>query len=216
MVSAVSLGRSTASGCLRAVFLDLMGTVIFDPYLDALKAGTGMAVLEAHRFKDRQSWPDFELGLIDEDEFVRRFWAAEEQDRPFDVTAFHAARREGYAFLPGMAQLLDDLGGQVKRYVASNYPVWIEELAAQFDFTARFDGVFASCYVGVRKPDEGFYHQMLAATGHQAPECLFVDDREANCAAAEAVGMRAHLFTGADRLRRRLEAEGVLNETPRR
>ena len=210
MVFAVSLGRSPASGRVRAIYFDLMGTVIFDPYVDALKAGTGMAVLEAHRFKDPQSWPDFELGLIDEAEFIRRFWVAEEQDRPFDIDAFHAARRAGYAFLPGMAELVDDLGGRVSRYVASNYPVWIEELRVTFDFASRFDGVFASCHFGERKPAIGFYERLLAETGHEADECLFVDDRGVNCTAAEAAGLRAHVFTDADDLRRRLAAEGVL------
>jgi FMN phosphatase YigB (HAD superfamily) len=41
-------------------------------------------------------------------------------------------------------------------------------------------------------------------------ETLFIDDRQINIDAAEAVGIRAHLFTGADDLRARLEADGLL------
>jgi len=29
---------------LQAVFLDLMGTVLYDPYIEALEAATGMSV----------------------------------------------------------------------------------------------------------------------------------------------------------------------------
>jgi hypothetical protein len=39
---------------------------------------------------------------------------------------------------------------------------------------------------------------------------LFVDDRKINVDGAEAAGMRGHLFTGAEDLRKRLEAEGLL------
>ena len=194
---------------LRAICFDLMDTVIADPYLTALEAATGMSLRDTHRIRDPQAWPDFETGAIDEAEFVRRFWLEEESGRPFDIEAFHRARRAGYAFLPGMAELLDDLAGVVHRYVASNYPTWIEEVAESFAFATRFEGVYASCTLRVRKPDPRFYESLLDAIGHDPRECLFVDDRSVNCTAAEAAGMRAHLFTGADDLRRRLRAEGV-------
>jgi HAD superfamily hydrolase (TIGR01509 family) len=195
---------------VRALCLDLMGTVLYDPYLEAIEAATGMGIRDVVRVKDPDSWPAFELGLIDEAEFVRRFFRATDGDLPFDIAAFHRVRRQGYAFLPGMEQLLDDVRGVVDRYVASNYPVWIDELATEFAFAGRFEGVYASCHLGVRKPDPAFYQGMLEAIGRPAQECLFVDDRRVNCEAAEAIGMRAHLFVDADDLRVRLRDERVL------
>jgi FMN phosphatase YigB (HAD superfamily) len=41
-------------------------------------------------------------------------------------------------------------------------------------------------------------------------ECLFVDDRPENVAAAEAVGMRGHVFAGAPALREALVEAGLL------
>jgi FMN hydrolase / 5-amino-6-(5-phospho-D-ribitylamino)uracil phosphatase len=196
---------------LDALCLDLMGTVLYDPYLEAIEAATGMTLPEVVRIKDPDSWPDFEMGRIDEDEFVRRFFTAPEAARTFDIAAFHRVRWEGYRFLPGMAELLDEVSGVVPRYVASNYPVWIEELGDHFEFARRFDGVYASCHLGVRKPDPEFFYRMLAALGVPARRCLFVDDRPANCDAAAAVGMRAHVFDGAEGLRSRLRAERVLH-----
>ena len=195
---------------LRAVCFDLMDTVITDPYLAALEAGTGMTVREAVALLDRTAWPDFELGLIDEAEFLRRFWRDGTQNCHLDIEAFHAARRQGYAFIEGMEQLLDDLAGRVERYVASNYPVWVEELTENFGFARRFDGVFASCTLGARKPDVQFYERLLSKIGHQPQECLFVDDRAVNCEAAESVGMVGHVFVGVSDLRDRLAAEGLL------
>jgi 2-haloacid dehalogenase len=39
---------------------------------------------------------------------------------------------------------------------------------------------------------------------------LFIDDRLINVEAAEAIGLRSHLFTTAEDLRARLEVEGLL------
>jgi FMN hydrolase / 5-amino-6-(5-phospho-D-ribitylamino)uracil phosphatase len=194
---------------LDALCLDLMGTVVYDPYLEALEAATGMDISTAHAVKDPSSWPQFELGAIDEDEFVRRFFADADAGHRFDIEAFHRVRRTGYRFLEGMDKLLRDLDGRVARYIASNYPVWIDELHRQFSFDEHFEGVFVSCRMGVRKPDPAFYSKMLAQIDVPADHCLFVDDRRVNCEAAAAVGMRTHLFRGVEGLRDALGDEGL-------
>ena len=194
---------------LDVICFDLMGTVVYDPYLEALEAATGMDVTAAHAVKDPHSWPQFEVGAIDEAEFVRRFFVDTDAGHRFDVEAFHRVRRDGYCFLPGMAELLEALDGTVRRYVASNYPVWIEELRSQFEFDRHFEGVYVSCHLGVRKPDPAFFRAMLDGIGVSPDRCLFVDDRRINCEAASAVGMAAHRFTDAGALRARLRAEGV-------
>ncbi len=199
---------------LRALCLDLMGTVLYDPYVEALEAATGMGLDDAHRVKDPTCWPEFEIAAIDEAEFARRFFGDPAAGHRFDLEAFHRVRRAGYRFLPGMRELLDDVAGRLERYVASNYPVWIEELRQTFAFDRCFDGVYASHSLGVRKPDEAFYRALLDAIGRQPAECLFVDDRTVNCDAARAVGMAAHHFDGADGLRARLRDEGIVFADP--
>jgi HAD superfamily hydrolase (TIGR01509 family) len=194
---------------LRALCLDLMGTLIYDPYLEALETATGLDIETAHRFRDPTSWPDFECGRIDEAEFVRRFFRNGEEGRHLDLAAFHRVRRDGYRFLPGMSALLDALEGRLDRFVASNYPVWIEEMRARFELDRRCEGVWASCHLGVRKPDPAFYRLLLERIGHPAEACLFVDDRAVNCAAAQGAGMRAHRFDGVDGVVERLRDEGV-------
>jgi HAD superfamily hydrolase (TIGR01509 family) len=194
---------------LRALCLDLMGTLVCDPYQDAVQAATGLDLRALRAVKDPHSWPAFEIGAIDEEEFARRFFADPHTEHTFDLVAFHRVRRAGCAFLPGMDALLDDTAGLVDRYIASNYPVWVEELAEQLALYERMEGVWASHHLGVRKPDPAFYERLLEKIAREPHECLFVDDREENCVAAEAVGMRAHLFAGADDLRARLRAEGI-------
>ena len=194
---------------LDALCLDLMGTVVYDPYLEALEAATGMDITAAHAIKDPDSWPQFELGAIDEAEFVRRFFTDADAGHRFDLDAFHRVRREGYHFLPGMLELLQALDGRVDRYIASNYPVWIDELHEQFSFDEHFEGVFVSCRLGVRKPDPAFFAKMLAQLEVPAERCVFVDDRRVNCDAAAAVGMRTHVFRGVEGLRDALRSEGL-------
>jgi HAD superfamily hydrolase (TIGR01509 family) len=194
---------------LTALYIDLMDTIVSDPYREALRAATGLDLSEVAGRRDPAAWPDFERGAIDEDEFVRRFFADGED--VFDIDAFHRARRAGCALLPGMADLLDELDGRVDRHIASNYPVWIRDVVAAHGLDERVEGVHASHELGVRKPDPAFYALLVERVGHDPATCLFVDDRPANCTAAEAAGMRAHVFTDAEDLRRRLVAEGVLD-----
>src|SRR5687767_14330777 len=59
---------------LTAVCFDLMGTVLYDPYLEAIEAATGMGIRDVLPVKDPDSWPQFEMGVIDEAEFARRFF----------------------------------------------------------------------------------------------------------------------------------------------
>lgn len=188
---------------LRSVAFDLMDTVVRDPYREALRAGTGMELRELFANRDRSAWPAFERGELTEEEYFATYG-----DLEVDVDAFHRARRDGYAWMPGMRELLHDLDGRVQRVAASNYPVWIEELADGM-LVGLFEEVLASHHLGVRKPDPAFYERLCGRIDREPDEVLFVDDREDNVEAAVDAGLRAHLFAGADDLRERLRREGV-------
>lgn len=197
---------------IRAVVFDLMDTVLRDPYREAIEAATGLPLREAARLRDPRCWPEFEVAAIDEAEFARRFFG-DGADARFDLTAFHRARRAGYAFLPGVHPILLALRGRVSTYLASNYPVWIEELRESHALDALFDGIYASHHFRVRKPAADFYDRLLAEIARPPEECLFIDDRAANCEAAERAGMAAHVFVDAEALRARLVQERLLSPT---
>ncbi len=196
---------------MRHLFFDLMGTVLTDPYREALEAATGLGPEDLDDRRDPSAWPAFERGAIDEDAFAERFFL---DGTRLDLATFHRVRRAGYRYLPGMRDLLDELVDAATLHIASNYPVWIDELRLRFDFDARFAAVWASCHLGVRKPELAFYDGLLTHTGIPAHEGLFIDDREVNCVAAERAGLSAHLFTGVDDLRRRLRVEGLVAREP--
>lgn len=65
------------------------------------------------------------------------------------------------------------------------------------DFPGLFDVVVISGEVGMRKPEEAIFLHAAQALGLEPGECVFIDDIEANVAAATACGMTALLHTEA-------------------
>lgn len=70
-------------------------------------------------------------------------------------------------------------------------PIW----RAKLPVDEIFETVVDSAFVGMRKPDPAIYELTVQRLdGIVAEECLFIDDTEINCAAAEALGIRAVHF----------------------
>jgi 2-haloacid dehalogenase len=60
------------------------------------------------------------------------------------------------------------------------------------------------------KPDPAFFRLLLDRFGLDPGATVFVDDSEANVAAAGELGIDAVRFTGPDQLRRELSARRIL------
>lgn len=67
----------------------------------------------------------------------------------------------------------------------------------------------SSCFVGLRKPEEGIYRLALSITQRPPEECCFIDDRPLNLEAAARLGMKVVAMKDAQQLRQELEALGV-------
>lgn len=70
------------------------------------------------------------------------------------------------------------------------------EHLAELGYYQPFQPCILSCLVGQRKPDRAIYQLAAKKAGKSIGKCLLIDDSEANCTAARAAGMKAHLFTG--------------------
>lgn len=57
-----------------------------------------------------------------------------------------------------------------------------------------FKGLVVSCDIKITKPDPRIYEHLLKTYSLSAEECLFIDDREKNIAAANALGFNTHQF----------------------
>ncbi|MGA4845038.1 HAD family hydrolase [Streptomyces sp. G5(2025)] len=105
-----------------------------------------------------------------------------------------------------MVTLIEELAAAGERIaLLSNIP---EELAVHYEerhaWLKHFQLRAFSCRIGHAKPEPGAYRWCLDALSTEANRVLFVDDREENIRAAEACGLRGHLFTTPAALRRTL------------
>ena len=78
---------------------------------------------------------------------------------------------------------------------------WSLRLRETFDLDEHFSGFVISGDIGIRKPDEGAYLDLIDRTGEAPENILFVDDRSENVVAARAVGLRSVVFDARNRSR---------------
>ncbi len=115
--------------------------------------------------------------------------------------------------VPGVHDLVEALDARgVPLFAITNFSAdfWPPFHARERAFFDRFRDIVVSGEVKLLKPDPAIYFLALDRFRLNPREALFVDDRAINVAAAEAVGMHAHLFTTAAELDRRLRADGLL------
>lgn len=114
--------------------------------------------------------------------------------------------------MPGMIEIVHELADRgVPLFGITNFS---DEFWPRFRATApvfdRFADVVVSGTERMVKPGADIYLLALRRFGLAAGEGLFVDDRIENVRAGEAHGFLGHHFSGAARLRARLEAEGLV------
>lgn len=190
------------------LLLDVMSTLVYDPFAVEMPAFFEMSLEELIARKHPDAWVRFERDEIDEQTFFDVFFP----DGPaIDGEAFRAMLHDSYRFLDGIEELLAELHeAGVEMHALSNYPVWWEIIEHELSLSRFLSWSFVSCKTGVRKPDAGAYLGAAGALEVDPGRCLFVDDRRSNCDAARATGMDAVRFTGAAALREALAARGVL------
>ena len=167
------------------------------------------ATFEAHHAKAFEAW---ERGEISLDEYL-------------DAVVFYEprafSREEFFAAICAQSKLLPDEAMGILEQLAASDKCMIGALnnearetneyrLVNFGLRRYLKFAFASCYMGIRKPDPSIYRHGLGILGKPANRTLFIDDRLENVAAAAAVGMKAIRFTGAEALRRELQALEVL------
>ncbi|WP_405016605.1 HAD family phosphatase [Kitasatospora sp. NBC_00070] len=170
------------------------------------------------------------LGGAPTEPFAAAYWACR---RPYDAGRFSAAQYWTAVLhqlsLPARPDLIEKIrladidswsrvDDQMVAYVRSlrevaevallsNIPADHADafLAAQ-PWLHHLDHVAFSGKIHAAKPDPAAFRHCIAAL-HAAPaDFLFVDDREENVRAAQAVGMNGHAFTGHDELAATLHA----------
>lgn len=187
---------------------DVMDTLVHEPFWREMPAFFGLELRELLALKHPSAWVEFELGRLGEEEFLARFFR---DGRGFDHGAFRAAVFGAYRWLPGMEALAAELAqAGFALHALSNYPTWYRAIEARLGLSRYLSWSFVSCHTGLRKPDPEAFRHAARALGVAPGECLLIDDRPENCAAAEGVGLPAVPFRGAEELRAELVRRGLL------
>jgi HAD superfamily hydrolase (TIGR01509 family) len=188
----------------------MMDTVVVDPFFDGVETLFGQSFETLVAELTPGAWVEFELGRIDEATFLSRMFR---DGRHVDARRLRDWLCARYRYVEGMDALLDDLvEADVEMHVLSNYPCWHTYIEQTLGLARRLPWTFVSCETGVRKPDPQAFTGAARALSVAPADCLFVDDREANCEAAIATGMNAVVFRDAAHLRACLVDLGALSD----
>jgi putative hydrolase of the HAD superfamily len=96
---------------------------------------------------------------------------------------------------PAMKQLLVRLRPHYKLALLTN--AWSDAryvLTEKFPLSQLIDEMIISAEVGLAKPDPAIYHLTLQRLNVQPHEALFIDNKQRNIAAAQALGITCILF----------------------
>lgn len=141
---------------------------------------TGKADLKEILPKYFASWKW--TGTVDE---LLEFWFSEERDLDENVLKVVDGLREKGVRV-GLATDNEEHRG---RY-----------LLDEVGLGQKFDDVFISCRMGVKKSNPDFFAQVLRTSGLMAEEIQYWDDDQKNVDIAKQAGIDARLFTSADEM----------------
>lgn len=194
---------------IKNIVFDLGGVLIDLDFPRAMKAfeqaGLKDIAKDVQDFNRKGIFMDIELGNITSEEFLQAI--CQRSERP--MTLQEAADYWNLILIDILQEKLDlilELRKQYPVYLLSNTnrPHW--DFICKQSFNARghrledyFVKVFLSFEMHLAKPDKAIFEQMLAESGLNPEETLFIDDSEANCKAAQEVGIRTvHYHIGDD------------------
>ena len=198
---------------IRAIFWDVGGVLLSNawdqPERDSALAKFGLDRAELSSRHDMLV-SSFERGKITLDEYLERtiFYQA----RSFTPQAFKEYMFSLSQPHPEVLQIAQALK-QSCRYRMATVNNESRELnqfrIKSFALDRVFDFFISSCFVGLRKPEDGIYRLALDLTQVPADECCFVDDRPLNLEAAARFGMHAIRMQSSAQLKGELEKLGV-------
>ena len=151
--------------------------------------------LDSDAFEQRHELANdpWEKGLITGEEYLLRTVFYE--PRPFMPADFLQAMKERSVLLPHTAmRILQDLAAseEIELAILNNEARELNDYRIEhFELGRYFDSFFSSCYLGLRKPDPKIFHLALDVLQRDPEEVVFIDDRQGNCDAAEALGIHA-------------------------
>jgi len=198
---------------ITAIFWDVGGVLLTNAWdRDQRRRTLEHFKLDEAEFHDRHDMlvSSFERGKITLKEYLERtvFY----RPRSFTAEAFTQQMFSLSTPIPDSLQLGRELNRSGK-YLMSTINNESKELNLHriqtFGLREIFSLFVSSCFVGLRKPEEGIYRLALEITQRPPEECCFIDDRPLNLDSAARLGMHVIQMKTAEQLRADLQKLGV-------
>jgi putative hydrolase of the HAD superfamily len=199
---------------LTALFWDVGGVLLSNAWdHDQRRQTLKQFDLDEVEFESRHEMlvSSFERGKISLQNYLERtvFY----RPRSFTAEAFTQRMFSLTQPNPAALQLAKELNRSCK-YLMSTINNESKELnlfrIQTFGLREIFSLFVSSCFVGLRKPEEGIYRLALEITQRPPEECCFIDDRPLNLDSASRLGMQVIQMKTAEQLRADLQKLGVI------
>ena len=201
---------------ISALFWDVGGVLLSNAWDHEQRQQTlkqfGLNDEDEAEFESRHEMlvSSFERGKISLQDYLERtiFY----RPRPFTIEAFTQHMFSLSQPYPDTLRLAKELARSGK-YLMSTLNNESKELnlfrIQTFGLREIFSLFVSSCFVGLRKPEEGIYRLALEITQRPPEECCFIDDRPLNLDSASKLGMHVIQMKDAEQLRQDLQKLGI-------
>lgn len=211
----------TGSEAFQMLISDF-GGVLTSPLIESFAAvqdgagippdSLGSALASLTESEGRNPLFELECGRIPESDFMALMSRQLTEDLGREVEFHDLGDRFFEALHPneGMIDLIREVrrNGTRTALLTNNVREWEPQWRSMLPVDELFETVVDSAFVGCRKPEPGIYELTLERVGLPPEACLFVDDMEINCRAAEDLGIRSVHFR--ETAQARAEIHGLL------
>lgn len=200
---------------IKTIVFDLGGVLIdlnFQRALDAFaQAGLTDMAHEVQSFSREGIFMDLELGNIRTEDFFKAI-----QKKANDSLSLKQIADYWNLILLDIPQEKLELVRKLRKHYTvhllsnTNEPHWEYICQTCFNkdgYTVNdyFEKIFLSYEMHLAKPDKAIFEQMLQEARLNPEETLFIDDSEANCRAASALGIQVHYYKIGEDLKKIFE-----------
>ena len=210
-----SLPTST-NGLIRTIFWDVGGVILTNGWDLAQRTrvlkrlGADLATYEEMHERANYYW---ERGLMTAEEFFNQTVLRPNPRLPltFD-TLWPQVCAESKVLNPECLDILGELkqSGLFRLATLNNESRELNEYRLDnFKLRTLFDYFICSGYVHEMKPAMGIFESAIDISGFPARSALFIDDKQENCDAAAALGIKTICFESPAQLCESLETHGI-------
>jgi putative hydrolase of the HAD superfamily len=193
---------------VRAVLFDFGGVLAEEGFRNGLHALAAEQALDTGRLHEEGMRAVYDSGFVLGRGTATDFWALLRSRTGLAGNDEALTERilEGFVPRPWMLELASRLRARgLVTGILSDQTHWLDELDTQYRFSAVFDRIYNSYYLGKGKRDPSLFGDVAADLGMPPGAVLFIDDDAANVARARDAGLQAIHFVDRNAFTRELE-----------